>query len=86
MNMVVVGIDLGKNTCSLVGMDAAGRVVLRRRLRQGSLESFVCGLGPCIVAMEACCSSPRANFCRAGLGGSTDGHACAWVESPEPLL
>ena len=35
MDMVIVGIDLGKNSCSVVGMDAAGWVVLRRRLRRG---------------------------------------------------
>jgi transposase len=57
MDIVVVGIDLGKNSCSLVGMDASGRVILRRRLRRVSLENFVNGLGRCIVAMEACCGA-----------------------------
>ena len=32
MQIAVLGIDLGKNSCSVVGLDAAGRVVLRRRL------------------------------------------------------
>ena len=32
MDIMILGIDLGKNSCSVVGMDAAGRVVLRRRL------------------------------------------------------
>ena len=57
MDMVIVGIDLGKNSCSVVGMDAAGWVVLRRRLWRGTLESFVGELGLCIVAMEACCGA-----------------------------
>jgi transposase len=57
MGIVVLGIDLGKNSCSLVGLDASGRVVLRRRLRRGSVESFVGGLEHCIVAMEACCGA-----------------------------
>ena len=30
-SIAVLGIDLGKNSCSLVGFDAAGVVVLRRR-------------------------------------------------------
>src|SRR4029077_21152094 len=55
MGIVVLGIDLGKNSCSLAGLDASGRVVLRRRMRRSSVESFVGGLGRCIVAMEACC-------------------------------
>lgn len=54
MGIVVLGIDLGKNSCSLAGLDASGRVVLRRRMRRGSLESFVGGLECCVVAMEAC--------------------------------
>jgi transposase len=57
MDIVVLGIDLGKNTCSLAGTDASGRVVLRRRLRRGSVMEFVCRLGPCVVAMEACCGA-----------------------------
>ena len=57
MDIMILGIDLGKNSCSVVGMDAAGRVVLRRRLRRGTLESFVGELGSCIVAMEACCGA-----------------------------
>ena len=35
MDIVIVGIDLGKNSCSLAGLDALGRVVLRRRMRRG---------------------------------------------------
>ena len=57
MDIVVLGIDLGKNSCSLAGLDASGRVILRRRMRRSSVESFVKGLGRCIVAMEACCGA-----------------------------
>jgi transposase len=57
MDIVVLGIDLGKNSCSLAGLDASGRVVLRRRMRRSSVESFVAGVERCIVAMEACCGA-----------------------------
>jgi transposase len=57
MDIVIIGIDLGKNSCSLAGMDASGRVVLRRRMRRSSLENFAKGLGRCIIAMEACCGA-----------------------------
>jgi transposase len=53
MDIVIIEIDLGKNSCSLAGMDALGRVVLRRRMRRSSLESFAKGLGRCMIAMEA---------------------------------
>ena len=57
MDIVIVGIDLGKNSCSVAGLDASGRVVLRRRMRRSVLENFVRGLQRCIVAMEACCGA-----------------------------
>src|ERR1700730_15695960 len=57
MNIVIVGIDLGKNSCSLAGLDASGRVVLRRRMRRSALASFVTSLRRCVVAMEACCGA-----------------------------
>lgn len=37
MNIVVLGIDLGKTPCSLVGLDRERAVVLRRRIRRASL-------------------------------------------------
>lgn len=39
MEIAVLGIDLGKNACSLVGLDEVGRVVVRRRVRREGLES-----------------------------------------------
>ncbi len=53
----VLGIDLGKNVCSLVGLDSTGKVVLRRRVRREGLAGLVGKLPPCIVAMEACCGA-----------------------------
>jgi len=57
MSIFVVGIDLGKNVCSLVGLDETGAVVLRRRLRRDGVVGFVGKMEPCIVAMEACCGA-----------------------------
>ena len=34
--IAVLGIDLGKNSCSLAGLDASGAVIMRRRMtREG---------------------------------------------------
>ena len=41
--IAVVRIDLGKNSCSLVGLDQAGAVVRRRRMRPGS-NAFCCAV------------------------------------------
>ncbi|MBB4051274.1 transposase [Devosia subaequoris] len=54
MNLVILGIDLGKNSCSIVGLDADGSVVVRRRMRRDSVVTFAAKLKPCIMAMEAC--------------------------------
>jgi transposase len=57
MKIAVLGIDLGKNVCSVVGLDASGAVVLRRRVRRDTLIGLVAKLPVCIVGMEACCGA-----------------------------
>jgi transposase len=57
MDIVVLGIDLGKNSCSVAGLDGDGRVVLRRRMRRETLAGFVRQWSSCVVAMEACCGA-----------------------------
>lgn len=57
MQIAILGIDLGKNSCSVVGLDESGRVVIRRRMHRVSVIKFAGGLTPCIVAMEACCGA-----------------------------
>jgi transposase len=57
MMVSMLGIDLGKNVCSIVGLDASGAVVLRRRVKRETLIGLAAKLPPCIVAMEACCGA-----------------------------
>jgi len=57
MQVSIVGIDLGKNSCSLVGLDAVGKVILRRRIRRDGVATFLAKLPKCVVAMEACCGA-----------------------------
>ena len=57
MQIAVLGIDLGKNSCSVAGQDAAGQVVRRKRVRRENLVKLTAELPPCIVAMEACCGA-----------------------------
>jgi len=57
MKVHVLGIDLGKNVCSLVGLDEAGAVVLRRRAKRETLIALAAKLPPCIIGMEACCGA-----------------------------
>jgi len=57
MQLAIIGIDLGKNSCSLVGLDAAGKVLLRRRMRRDTVMAFCAKTPACVVAMEACCGA-----------------------------
>ena len=54
MDIVVLGMDLGKTMCSLAGLDAAGAVIFRKRIQRFRLLDFLGTLPRCIVAMEAC--------------------------------
>ena len=70
MKIAVLGIDLGKNVCSVVGLDLSGAVVLRRRVRRDTLIDLVAKLPSCIVGMEACCgiSAEKRTASRAPVG------------------
>src|SRR5689334_25225364 len=57
MAIVILGIDLGKNICSLVGVGEDGSVILRRRMRRQTVLTFAAKLPSCVVAMEACCGA-----------------------------
>lgn len=57
MEISTLGIDLGKNSCSLVGLDASGKVTMRRRMQRKTIITLAAKLPPCIIAMEACCGS-----------------------------
>lgn len=54
MQITTVGLDLAKQTFHVVGLNRAGRVVLRKRLRRDQLPAYFAQLPPCTVAMEAC--------------------------------
>jgi len=57
VKIAVLGIDLGKTSCSVVGLDGTGHVVMRRRMHRDSVIKFASGMAPCVVAMEACCGA-----------------------------
>ncbi len=57
MTISILGIDIGKNSCSVVGVDDKGSVIVRRTMRRQTLIEFVGKMSACIVAMEACCGA-----------------------------
>ncbi len=56
-DVTVVGVDLAKSVFQVHGIDARGRVVLRRRLSRSKLLSFFARLPRCLVGMETCASA-----------------------------
>lgn len=57
MQVAVLGVDLGKNSCSIVGLDDRGAVVVKKRMRRMSVIAFAETIDRCVVAMEACCGA-----------------------------
>jgi transposase len=57
VEIVTIGLDIAKSVFQVHGVDAAGQVVVRRRLRRSHVLRFFAGLAPCIVGIEACATS-----------------------------
>jgi transposase len=54
MELDTIGIDLGKTTFHLVGLSAAGEVVVRRKFSRSQLLRFTANLRVRLIGMEAC--------------------------------
>jgi transposase len=52
--IAVVGIDIGKTSFHVIGLDHRGAVVLRQRWSRSQVEARFANLTPCLVGMEAC--------------------------------
>jgi len=52
--ITTMGVDLAKSVFQLHGIDAEGRVVLRKQLRRGQMLEFFKRLPGCLIGMEAC--------------------------------
>ncbi|MGI2036071.1 IS110 family transposase [Rhizobium panacihumi] len=50
----VVGLDIAKSVFQVHGADAAGKAVIRRRLKREEVEAFFRKLPPALVALEPC--------------------------------
>src|SRR6516162_3618516 len=52
--IAVIGIDIGKNSFHVVGLDRRGAIVLRQKWSRGQVETRLANLSPCLIGMEAC--------------------------------
>ena len=53
----MIGLDIAKNVFEVHGRNAAGEVVLRRRLKRGQVEKFFAKLPKAVIGLEACGSA-----------------------------
>jgi transposase len=52
--VAAVGIDIGKNSFHVVGLDRRGAIVLRQKWSRGQVDARFANMPPCLVGMEAC--------------------------------
>ena len=48
-----IGIDTGKNTLHLIGLDELGTIVLREKLPRGRIGGRLANVPPCLIGIEA---------------------------------
>jgi len=57
MNITQIWIDLAKLVFQVHGVDARGKVALRKQLKRSQMTAFFNQLAPCLIGMEACGSA-----------------------------
>jgi hypothetical protein len=54
-----IGIDLGKNSFHLIGLDQRGAIVLQLKCSRTQLERRLANIPSCLIGMEACSGARR---------------------------
>ena len=52
--IATMGIDIGKNSFHVVGLDQRGAIVLRQKWSRGQIEARLANMPPSLIGMEAC--------------------------------
>ena len=55
--VITIGLDIAKHVFQVHGVDEAGTVVIRRKLRRAEILQFFEALEPCLVGIEACATA-----------------------------
>ena len=66
--VAVIGIDIGKNSFHVVGLDDRGAIVLRQKWSRGQVEGRLANMPPCLIGMEACVGAHHLSRKLKGLG------------------
>ena len=52
--VTTMGIDIGKNSFHVVGLDQRGAIVVRQRWTRSQIRARLANLPPCLIGVEAC--------------------------------
>src|SRR6478736_8783307 len=63
-----IGIDIGKNSFHLVGLDQRGAIVLQQKVSRAQLERRLVNVPNCLIGMEACSGAHHIGRQLAALG------------------
>jgi transposase len=55
--ITTIGLDIAKSVFQVHGVDAGGKVIVRRQLKRRYVLTFFQKLSPCLVGIEACASA-----------------------------
>src|SRR3974390_2830565 len=64
----VIGIDIGKNSFHIGGLDDRGAIVLRQKWSRGQVEARLANMQACLIGMEACVGAHPLSRQHASLG------------------
>ena len=51
--VTTIGMDMGKNTLHMIGLDSRGAIVLREKVSRGRITSRLANLPSCLIGIEA---------------------------------
>ena len=63
-----IGIDIGKNTFHLIGLDKIGAIVLRQKLSRNQVDIRLANMPRCLIGMEACVGAHHLSWQLKALG------------------
>jgi transposase len=52
--IAAIGIDIGKTSFQVVGLDGRGAIALRQKWSRGQVETRLANMPACLIGMEAC--------------------------------
>src|SRR5215813_7469366 len=58
-DVTTIGIDIGKNTFHLIGLDRRVAIALQLKVSRGQLERRIANVPRCLIGMEACSGAPH---------------------------